>query len=70
MNLSSDMQTAFSEHIREKEVKLDTDLTVQVLTRSYPHHTPLLPLLTPHVTTRSRHRVAPTATSPLICARW
>ena len=32
MNLSSDMQTAFSEHIREKEVKLDTDLTVQVLT--------------------------------------
>ena len=40
------------------------------LARSYPHHTPLLPLLTPHVTTRSRHRVAPTATSPLICARW
>ena len=57
MNLSSDMQTAFSEHIREKEVKLDTDLTVQVLTRSYPHHTPLLPLLTPH----SHHRCSPPA---------
>lgn len=38
-----------------------------------PHQilpSPRLPLLTPHVTTRSRHRVAPTATSPLICARW
>ena len=35
MNLSSDMQTAFSEHIREKEVKLDTDLTVQVLTTGF-----------------------------------
>ena len=35
MNLSSDMQTAFSEHIRDKEVKLDTDLTVQVLTTGF-----------------------------------
>ena len=35
MNLSSDMQTAFSEHIREKELKLDTDLTVQVLTTGF-----------------------------------
>jgi len=35
MNLSSDMQTAFSEHMNEKEVKLSTDLTVQVLTTGF-----------------------------------
>lgn len=35
MNLSSDMQTAFSEHLNEQSVKLDTDLTVQVLTTGF-----------------------------------
>ena len=35
MNLSSDMQTAFSEHLNEKDVKLNTDLTVQVLTTGF-----------------------------------
>jgi len=35
MNLSSDMQSAFSEHIRDKEIKLDTDLSVQVLTTGF-----------------------------------
>ncbi|KAL3922533.1 MAG: hypothetical protein SGPRY_004527 [Prymnesium sp.] len=28
MNLSSDMGTAFAEHLREREIKLDTDVTV------------------------------------------
>ena len=35
MNLSSDMQTAFVEHLREKEVQLETDLSVQVLTTGF-----------------------------------
>ena len=35
MNLSSDIQSAFSDYITEKEVKLDTDLTVQVLTTGF-----------------------------------
>jgi cullin 1 len=35
MNLSSDMQSAFSDHLNEKEVKLETDLTVQVLTTGF-----------------------------------
>jgi len=35
MNLSSDMQSAFSDHIRDKEIKLDTDLSVQVLTTGF-----------------------------------
>jgi len=35
MNLSSDMQSAFSDHLGEKEVKLETDLTVQVLTTGF-----------------------------------
>jgi len=35
MNLSSDMQSAFLEHLREKEVKLETDLSVQVLTTGF-----------------------------------
>ena len=30
MNLSSDMQTAFSDHLRDNEIKLDTDVSVQV----------------------------------------
>jgi len=35
MNLSSDMQSAFTDHLNDKEVKLDTDLTVQVLTTGF-----------------------------------
>jgi len=35
MNLSSDMQSAFSEHLRDKEIKLETDLSVQVLTTGF-----------------------------------
>merc|ERR1711871_102695 len=35
MNLSSDMQTAFAEHLRDKEIKLETDLSVQVLTTGF-----------------------------------
>jgi cullin 1 len=35
MNLSSDMQNAFSEHLRETDKKLDTDLSVQVLTTGF-----------------------------------
>jgi len=35
MNLSSDIQTAFSDHLRDKDIKLDTDLTLQVLTTGF-----------------------------------
>ena len=35
MNLSSDMQTAFSEHLRENEINLSTDVSVQVLTTGF-----------------------------------
>jgi len=35
MNLSSDIQTAFSEWMEEKAKRLDTDLTVQVLTTGF-----------------------------------
>lgn len=35
MNLSSDMQSAFGEHVKQKEVKLGTELTVQVLTTGF-----------------------------------
>jgi len=35
MNLSSDMQSAFAEHLRDKEISLDTDLSVQVLTTGF-----------------------------------
>jgi len=35
MNLSSDMGTAFAEHINENEIKLDTDVSVQVLTTGF-----------------------------------
>ena len=57
MNLSSDMQTAFSEHIREKEVKLDTDLTVQVPTTGFGlRH--VTPYLTPRI---PRYRCSPPA---------
>jgi len=35
MNLSSDMQSAFAEHLRDKEIKLETDLSVQVLTTGF-----------------------------------
>jgi cullin 1 len=35
MNLSSDMQSAFSDHLREKEIRLETDLSVQVLTTGF-----------------------------------
>ena len=35
MNLSSDIQSAFADYVREKEVKLQTDLTVQVLTTGF-----------------------------------
>jgi len=35
MNLSSDMQTAFIDHIRDKEIQLETDLSVQVLTTGF-----------------------------------
>ena len=35
MNLSSDMQSAFAEHIRDKEIQLQTDLSVQVLTTGF-----------------------------------
>lgn len=34
MNLSSDMGTAFAEHLRVHEIKLDTDVTVQASLRS------------------------------------
>ncbi|KAL1524971.1 hypothetical protein AB1Y20_019847 [Prymnesium parvum] len=35
MNLSSDMGTAFAEHLRENNIKLETDVTVQVLTTGF-----------------------------------
>jgi len=35
MNLSSDMGTAFAEHLRENDIKLDTDVSVQVLTTGF-----------------------------------
>merc|ERR1719335_616112 len=35
MNLSSDMQQAFADNLREKDVKLETDLSVQVLTTGF-----------------------------------
>jgi len=35
MNLSSDMQSAFADHLRDKEINLDTDLSVQVLTTGF-----------------------------------
>ena len=35
MNLSSDMQSAFSDYLRDKELKLETDLSVQVLTTGF-----------------------------------
>jgi len=35
MNLSSDLQTAFSEHLSSKEIDLKTDLSVQVLTTGF-----------------------------------
>mmetsp|Transcript_22229 Transcript_22229/g.71840 ORF Transcript_22229/g.71840 Transcript_22229/m.71840 type:complete len:749 (-) Transcript_22229:395-2641(-) len=35
MNLSQDIQSAFSDHIKDKEIKLETDLTVQVLTTGF-----------------------------------
>jgi len=35
MNLSSDMQGAFSEHLLNNEIKLDTDVSVQVLTTGF-----------------------------------
>jgi cullin 1 len=35
MNLSQDIQSAFSEHVKEKDIKLETDLTVQVLTTGF-----------------------------------
>ncbi|EOD38071.1 hypothetical protein EMIHUDRAFT_448976 [Emiliania huxleyi CCMP1516] len=35
MNLSQDIQSAFAEHVKDKELELDTDLTVQVLTTGF-----------------------------------
>ena len=35
MNLSSDIQSAFADFVSDKELKLDTDLTVQVLTTGF-----------------------------------
>eukprot|EP00316_Scyphosphaera_apsteinii_P011384 CAMPEP_0119338308 /NCGR_PEP_ID=MMETSP1333-20130426/95746_1 /TAXON_ID=418940 /ORGANISM="Scyphosphaera apsteinii, Strain RCC1455" /LENGTH=698 /DNA_ID=CAMNT_0007349543 /DNA_START=233 /DNA_END=2329 /DNA_ORIENTATION=- len=35
MNLSSDIQSAFNDYVRDKDVKLDTDLTLQVLTTGF-----------------------------------
>mmetsp|Transcript_19398 Transcript_19398/g.41007 ORF Transcript_19398/g.41007 Transcript_19398/m.41007 type:complete len:752 (+) Transcript_19398:221-2476(+) len=35
MNLSSDIQSAFNEYVSEKEIKLETDLTLQVLTTGF-----------------------------------
>ena len=35
MNLSQDIQSAFSEHVKDKQLELDTDLTVQVLTTGF-----------------------------------
>jgi len=35
MNLSQDIQSAFSDHIKDKKIKLETDLTVQVLTTGF-----------------------------------
>jgi len=35
MNLSSDMQTAFADDLRDKDIKLETDLSVQVLTTGF-----------------------------------
>jgi len=35
MNLSSDMQSAFADHLRDKDIKLETDLSVQVLTTGF-----------------------------------
>ena len=35
MNLSSDLQIAFSEHLSSKEIDLKTDLSVQVLTTGF-----------------------------------
>lgn len=34
MNLSSDMQSAFADHLRDKEIKLETDLSVQARARA------------------------------------
>ena len=35
MRLSQDIQSAFAEHVKDKELELDTDLTVQVLTTGF-----------------------------------
>merc|ERR1719482_150754 len=35
MNLSSDLQTAFSDHLADKSIQLETDLSVQVLTTGF-----------------------------------
>jgi len=35
MNLSSDLQTAFADHLSEKSIQLETDLSVQVLTTGF-----------------------------------
>jgi len=35
MNLSSDMQIAFADDLRDKDIKLETDLSVQVLTTGF-----------------------------------
>jgi len=35
MNLSSDMGTAFAEHLRENDIQLTTDVSVQVLTTGF-----------------------------------
>jgi len=35
MNLSSDIQTAFNDHLKDKEISLTTDLTLQVLTTGF-----------------------------------
>ena len=40
MNLSSDMQIAFADDLRDKDIKLETDLSVQARTRSLGAFTP------------------------------
>ena len=35
MNLSQDIQSAFNEYLSDKQITLDTDITLQVLTRRH-----------------------------------
>ena len=53
MNLSSDMGTAFGDHLRENDIKLDTDVSVQAR-----HARCLAVLVAPSGGSRGRGRVA------------